>query len=88
MPELVKTVLHLAKDLQLKVIAEGVETEAQLENLQKLGCEYYQGFLLSPPLDAKAARSMLEMIQAGQNPFSHLKLVRGAKLVIEGKKPV
>lgn len=74
MPELVKTVLHLARDLQLGVIAEGVETEAQLEKLQKLGCEYCQGFLLSPPLDAKAARSMLEMIQAGQNPFAHLKV--------------
>jgi diguanylate cyclase (GGDEF)-like protein/PAS domain S-box-containing protein len=73
MPELVKTVLHLARDLQLKVIAEGVETETQLENLQQLGCEYGQGFLLSPPLDVKAAGSMLEMIQAGQNPFAHLK---------------
>jgi diguanylate cyclase (GGDEF)-like protein len=74
MPELVRTVLHLARDLQLEVIAEGVETETQLEKLQKLGCEYCQGFLLSPPIDAKAARVMLEMIQAGQNPFAHLKL--------------
>jgi diguanylate cyclase (GGDEF)-like protein/PAS domain S-box-containing protein len=71
--EVVRTVLHLASDLQLEVIAEGVETRLQLDELQKLGCEYGQGFLLSPPLDADAARSMLKEIHAGQNPFAHLK---------------
>lgn len=74
MSELVKTVLHLARDLQLEAIAEGVETEIQLEKLQKLGCDYGQGFLFSPALDVNAAKSMLGMIHAGQNPFVHLKL--------------
>jgi len=73
MSELVRTVLHLASDLKLEVIAEGVETRLQLDGLQKLGCEYGQGFLLSPPLDANAARSMLKKIRGGQNPFAHLK---------------
>jgi diguanylate cyclase (GGDEF)-like protein/PAS domain S-box-containing protein len=76
MPELVKTVLHLARDLQLEVIAEGVETEIQLEKLQKLGCDYGQGFLFSPALDGNAAKSMLGVIHAGQNPFVHLKGIR------------
>lgn len=72
MSELVRTVLHLASDLQLEVIAEGVETRLQLFELQKLGCEYGQGFFLSSPLDANAAKSMLKKIHAGQNPFAHL----------------
>ncbi len=74
MSELVKTVLHLARDLQLEAIAEGVETKIQLEKLQKLGCDYGQGFLFSQALDANAAKSMLGMIHAGQNPFAHLEL--------------
>ena len=69
MPELVRTVLHLASDLELKAIAEGVETKKQLEQLQKMGCKYGQGFLFSPPLDTNAAKSVLKKIYAGQNPF-------------------
>lgn len=40
----------LGHDLGLKVLAEGVETQAQLEWLAKTGCDFAQGFLLSPPL--------------------------------------
>jgi diguanylate cyclase (GGDEF)-like protein len=69
MPELVRTVLHLASDLKIKAIAEGVETKKQLDQLQKMGCEYGQGFLFSPPLDTNAAKSILKKIYAGQNPF-------------------
>ena len=40
----------MAHSLQLSVIAEGVETEAQLNILEKQGCEFFQGFLRSGPL--------------------------------------
>src|SRR5687767_4458227 len=48
--ELVRTIIAMAKNLDLKVIAEGIETRAQLEALKDLGCESGQGYLLSRPL--------------------------------------
>ena len=41
---------NLAQLYKLRVIAEGVETEAQLTYLKELGCDWAQGFYLSPPL--------------------------------------
>lgn len=47
--EILQTIISLAKNLKKKVIAEGIETEAQLTLLQNLGCDYGQGYLLSKP---------------------------------------
>lgn len=47
---IVKTILAMAKAMNLDVIAEGVETSDQLSVLKSLGCDYYQGFLFSTPL--------------------------------------
>jgi EAL domain-containing protein (putative c-di-GMP-specific phosphodiesterase class I) len=47
---IVEAVLGMSRTLDLKVIAEGVETEAQLSILQQLGCEAGQGYLFSRPL--------------------------------------
>ena len=47
-----EVVLAMAKTLGLEVIAEGVETQAQLDILTKLGCAGYQGYLFSKPLSA------------------------------------
>ena len=59
--ELVRTIVALARSLNLKVTAEGVETAAQLEQLRALGCEFGQGFLFAHPLSAaEAVRFMLE----------------------------
>ena len=46
----VKSIIDMARSLGLAVIAEGVETEAQLETLAAQGCEYFQGFLRSGPI--------------------------------------
>jgi len=53
--QIVKTIVTLAGNLGLEVIAEGVETEEQLKQLRLLKCQYAQGFLFSKPMDAEQA---------------------------------
>jgi diguanylate cyclase (GGDEF)-like protein len=47
-------VINLAKALDLKVVAEGVETEGQNKILREFGCDQLQGFLFAKPMSAKA----------------------------------
>jgi len=58
--EVVKTILSLAENLELNVIAEGIETESQLELLKELDCQFGQGFLYAPPLPAGDAENLLK----------------------------
>ena len=58
--EIVSSTIALARALNLKSIAEGVETTAQLERLKGMGCDLAQGNLFSEPLDADALQSYLE----------------------------
>jgi diguanylate cyclase (GGDEF)-like protein len=57
----VRSVITLAKSLGLSVIAEGVESEAQLALLAREGCALYQGFLRARPLETTA---LIEMVAA------------------------
>lgn len=57
--QLVRTVVSLAHGLGIAAIAEGIETEAQREELRRQGCGYGQGFLFSGPLDPEAAGALL-----------------------------
>jgi diguanylate cyclase (GGDEF)-like protein/PAS domain S-box-containing protein len=56
-----KMIITLAHNLQLEVIAEGVETEHQHEFLLQSGCEHAQGFLYSKPLPANEMEQKLEL---------------------------
>jgi diguanylate cyclase (GGDEF)-like protein/PAS domain S-box-containing protein len=53
--EIVRTIIMLAQNLGMGVIAEGVEKKEQLDLLRELGCQSVQGFLVSRPLDADSA---------------------------------
>ena len=59
--EILQTIIALAKNLKMRVIAEGIETETQLHLLQNLGCDYGQGYLLARPQTAeKIDRALYE----------------------------
>jgi EAL domain-containing protein (putative c-di-GMP-specific phosphodiesterase class I) len=49
---IVSAILQMARALEMRVVAEGVETEVQREFLQAAGCEEFQGFLYAPALDS------------------------------------
>jgi diguanylate cyclase (GGDEF)-like protein/PAS domain S-box-containing protein len=57
---IVAAIIALSNSLQLLVVAEGVETEAQYALLQSNGCQYAQGYLFAQPLDADAAAAILK----------------------------
>lgn len=56
---IVQAVLDLASTMNLSVIAEGVETYRQRLHLQRMGCEFGQGFLYSKPVNAESAELLL-----------------------------
>lgn len=62
---IVNTIVAMAKGLKLNVIAEGVETQRQLDYLREIGCNEAQGFLFGKPLEATIIEKMLT-----QKPFS------------------
>jgi len=57
--EIVRVIVMLAHHLGLKVVAEGVETQAQVDLLRHLGCERAQGYLFSRPVDHEAIQKLL-----------------------------
>jgi EAL domain-containing protein (putative c-di-GMP-specific phosphodiesterase class I) len=57
--EIVNTILALASSLDMEVVAEGVETEQQLELLRKMHCAYAQGYHLSRPVEAPQFESLV-----------------------------
>lgn len=67
--EIVRTIVNLGQNLKMEVVAEGVETEAQQQHLQEMGCEFAQGYLFSRPLKHEAVESLL-IEQDQPNAFS------------------
>jgi diguanylate cyclase (GGDEF)-like protein len=56
---IVRAIVDLARSLKIRVVAEGVETERQLEQLRRLGCAEIQGYLFSAPRPAADIRQLL-----------------------------
>ena len=57
--ELIRAIVSMARELGMEAIAEGIETDEQLDQLKALSCPLGQGFLLSKPLDKQAAERVL-----------------------------
>lgn len=58
--QVVKTIITLSNQLGLAVLAEGIETQKQLESLQQLGCKFGQGYLFAKPLTAGEIEALLQ----------------------------
>ena len=61
----VRSVIDMARSLGLGVIAEGVETQEQLDLLAEEGCTLFQGFLCSRPVDTEALMALLDRQRLG-----------------------
>jgi len=58
--ELINATIAMAHGLNLKVVAEGVETDGQLKYLKERGCDYAQGYLFSKPISADELTALLD----------------------------
>jgi diguanylate cyclase (GGDEF)-like protein len=73
---IVRAIVGVAKSLGLLLVAEGIESEEQLDCLRKLGCECGQGFLFSPPMPAEVCRNMLWQLRAARAPTAEAPKLR------------
>jgi diguanylate cyclase (GGDEF)-like protein/PAS domain S-box-containing protein len=58
-PVILRSIIALAHDLGMEVVAEGAETDSDAVELYQLGCEYAQGFAFGEPMTSEAARDLL-----------------------------
>ncbi|HEX4152635.1 MAG TPA: EAL domain-containing protein, partial [Steroidobacteraceae bacterium] len=78
---IVRAIISLAHSLRLKVVAEGVETLEQLEQLRKLGCDQYQGFYRSAAVPADEIEEAVRLsIEAANQPEDFQFTVTQSKL--------
>ena len=59
-PVILRSIIALAHDLGMDVVAEGAETDSDAVELSQLGCEYAQGFVFGEPMTAERARALLQ----------------------------
>jgi EAL domain-containing protein (putative c-di-GMP-specific phosphodiesterase class I) len=62
-PAIVESILALARTLNTSVVAEGIESDVQARELERLGCTHAQGFLFSRPLSIERAEDLLRVNQ-------------------------
>src|SRR5581483_1045530 len=77
-PVILRSIISLAHDLGMDVVAEGAETDSDAVELSQLGCEFAQGFVFGEPMTAERARALLEPETAARRPESIRTKVFGA----------
>jgi len=85
-PVIVRAIISLAHELDVKVIAEGVETLTQWDALRDLGCDSVQGYFISHPLPAHEAATFMERLDLRQPSQIGAAHVRGGSLRIERRR--
>jgi len=75
---IVRTIITLAWNLGMEVVAEGVETPKQLSQLRALRCEYAQGYLFSQPLNVEAIEALLSQ-ESATGQFKILSSIRSTQ---------
>jgi EAL domain-containing protein (putative c-di-GMP-specific phosphodiesterase class I)/CheY-like chemotaxis protein len=75
---IVSAVISMAHDIKANVVAEGVETAAQLEAIRALGCDVVQGYLFAPALPAADCRKMIATIASAGLPAPPIRVDRAA----------
>ncbi len=74
--QIIQTIVALAHNLNMDVVAEGVETLEQLIQLRELGCKYGQGYFLSRPLNSEAAGMLIATNCRSRNDQTSISLRR------------
>ncbi|MGR9014435.1 MAG: EAL domain-containing protein [Gammaproteobacteria bacterium] len=74
---IIQAIVNMAQALNIKTLAEGVETEPQATILRALQCDYYQGFLHSRPIDSKQFTHQLAFSPRLTQPLSNQLLYKG-----------
>src|SRR6266404_2398761 len=69
--EIVRTVISLAENMGMEVVAEGIETMSQLTQLRRLKCQYGQGYLFSRPVDADSVSAWISKKPDWQESLFH-----------------
>lgn len=82
--QLVTTILAMAKGMRMSVVAEGIEEEAQAQQLADLGCEWGQGYLFAKPLTPEDAEIWLQVRDLNQ---ANLRLAKPERSSGQGRKP-
>ena len=78
-PATVESIMALARTLKTGVVAEGIESDVQARELERLGCTHAQGYLFSRPLTAEAVEAMLMAdVPLGPKGIQPLALVNAA----------
>jgi len=72
---IIRAIIDMAKRLNMKTVAEGVETSMQAAVLCELGCDYAQGFLYSKPVAAHHCRVLLEQLRR-ERPLTETMIMR------------
>ena len=81
---IVRAVINLGKSLNIHVVAEGIESAVQAERLQRLGCDFGQGFLFSKAVGAGRVPALVGKWQGDESPLAP---AAGGKLRLVASQP-